>query len=261
MTDYSPDAVAATTLNLHCAGDTVCFFNMSTIAGCDSIISRLWNFGDSTSVDSSNSPCHVFSQPGNYIVKLFVTASNGNSDSTTLSISVNPVPTAQFSYNNVSGTVVDFTDLSSVASGSIISWVWNFGDSTLSFQHYPSHPFPSIGTFWVCLTASSGFGCSNTICDSVGVIGAGIEDYNANPFEIFLSPNPAQNEITAEIPDADLSPQFEMFDMTGNKFLILAERVKEKTFRISLPHVANGVYFLKVKTLQRFVVLKIAIAN
>src|SRR5690242_14372523 len=29
MTDYSPDAVAVSTLNLHCAGDTVCFFDWS----------------------------------------------------------------------------------------------------------------------------------------------------------------------------------------------------------------------------------------
>jgi PKD repeat protein len=261
MTNYSPDAVPATPLNLHCAGDTVCFFDMSTIAGCDSISSRVWDFGDSSAVDNSASPCHFFSQAGNYTVKLFVTASNGNSDSTTLSIGVNPVPAAQFSYNNVSGIVVDFTDLSSVSSGSITSWYWDFGDSTLSLQHYPSHSFAAVGAYWVCLTATSGFGCSNTVCDSVDVIGAGIADHNASSFEISLFPNPAQNEIVAEIPDANSSPQFEMFDMTGGEFLISAERIKEKIFRLSLPHIADGVYFLKVKTGEKSAVLKVVIAN
>lgn len=262
MTDYLPDAVAATTLNLHCAGDTVCFFDMSTIAGCDSIVSRVWDFGDSTATDSSENPCHVFSQPGNYTVKLFVMASNGNTDSTSLvGIPVNPVPIAQFSYNNVNGTVIDFTDLSSVSSGSIISWYWNFGDSTLSLQHHPSHSFPSVGTYWACLTATSGFGCSNTVCDSVHVIGAGIEDYNAETLAISVAPNPAQSEIMVEIPGADSSPQFEMFGITGSKFLISAEHIKEKIFRITLPHLVEGVYFLKVKTGKKSAVVKVLIAN
>src|ERR1044071_4809110 len=135
-------------------------------------------------------------------------ASNGNTDSTTLNITVNPLPVAQFSYINVNGTTVDFTDLSSISSGSIMSWVWDFGDSTLSLQHHPSHLFSYVGTFWVCLTATSGGGCSSTVCDSVYVIGAGIEDYNASPLTISFSPNAAQHEIIAEISDADLSPGF-----------------------------------------------------
>src|SRR5258706_3960341 len=262
MTNFSPDAVAVTTLNLHCAGDTVCFFDMSTMAGCDSILSRVWNFGDSTATDSSASPCHIFSQAGNYNVKLFVTARNGNSDSTSLNISINPVPSAQFSAVNTTGTVVDFTDLSSVSSGSIASWFWNFADSTLSIQQNPMHAFPSVGTFFVCLTATSSSGCPATVCDSVYVIGAGVEDYQSEFLPVSFTPNPAQNEIEVHVPDAgDLLPQFEMFDLTGNKFLISGERIREETFHLALPHVADGIYFLKVMTDRKSAVLKILIAH
>ena len=258
MTDYSPDAAAGTTLNLHCAADTVCFFDMSTIAGCDSIVSRIWDFGDTTATDSAQNPCHVFSQAGNYTVKLLVTASNGNADSTTLNITVYPLPVAQFSGINSTGTLVNFTDLSSVPNGNITNWFWNFGDSTMSIQQNPSHVFPSVGTYFACLTATSTYGCINTICDSVYVIGAGIEDINAESIAISIAPNPARSEII--VTGSDLS-RFELFDVAGNKFLISGEQIKEKTFRIALPRVASGIYFLKTVTRQKTVMLKVLIAD
>ncbi|MBK5286173.1 MAG: PKD domain-containing protein, partial [Bacteroidia bacterium] len=88
MTNYSPVAMAATTLNFMCAGDSICFFDVSTISGCDSIASRIWNFGDFSPLDTNKNPCHVYPQTGNYIVWLRVTASNGNMDSTSLAITI-----------------------------------------------------------------------------------------------------------------------------------------------------------------------------
>ena len=262
MTDYSPIAGINTTLNLHCEGDSVCFIDMSTMSGCDSIVARIWDFGDSTATDSSETPCHIFSQTGNYTVKLLVTASNGNTDSTSLTITVYALPVAQFSYVNANGTFVDFTDLSSVTNGSIVSWLWNFGDSTISLQQHPGHFFSSIGTYFVCLTSSSGFGCSNTTCDSVYVVGAGIEDYPAENFQVFISPNPAQNEIMVRVPGADKTmPVFEILDLTGNKFSISTEVKAKETFYISLPELADGIYLLKVLTGQKLAVKKILVAH
>ena len=262
MTDYSPDALIQTTLNLHCEGDTVYFFDVSTLAGCDSIVSRVWDFGDSTATDSSANPYHVFALAGNYPVKLLVTASNGNSDSVTFNIAVNSLPVALFSDSNLTGTLVDFDDLSSIANGSIISWLWNFGDSTLSLQQNPMHIFPAVGTYFVCLTATSGAGCATTFCDSVNVIGVGIDDGLENFHGMYLSPNPVQGQFEVYLPGRQkLLPQFEMFDVNGNKLTISSEGVREKVFRITLPPVANGVYFLKVQAGQSTSVLKVLVAN
>ena len=256
MTDYSPDAVASTTLNLHCEGDTVCFFDISTIAGCDSIVSRVWNFGDSTSVDSSSSPCHVFSQAGNYSVKLLVTAGNGNTDSTSLAIDIHPVPTAQFSFNNTNGTLVDFTDLS---GGNVVGWLWNFGDSTLSLQQNPSHFFPSVATYLACLTATSNYGCSNTVCDSVYVIGAGIEDYKGHSFAISLSHNPAKDKLYITCNKLYGNESLELLTSVGQS--ILKSEITNPKSEIDISGIATGIYFLKVTGNQRAAMLKVVIAN
>lgn len=259
MTDYSPDAAAATTLNLHCAGDTVCFFDVSTMAGCDSIVSRAWDFGDSTAVDSSQNPCHLFSQAGNYVIKLIVTASNGRSDSATLNIPVSPLPTALFSPNNVSGTLVDFTDLSSVSAGGIVSWVWNFGDSTLSLQQNPAHVFPSVGIYLVCLTVTSGFECSNTVCDSVDVIGAGVEDYNPESLAISVAPNPAKGKLYVTCNTLHGDENGEIYNAVGER--IFKFQILNPKSEIDISSLPDGVYLLKVTTPHMSAVKKILISN
>jgi PKD repeat protein len=256
MTDYSPVAAAATTLNLHCEGDTVCFFDVSTIAGCDSIVSRVWDFGDSTATDSSANPCHAFSQAGNYPVKLLVTASNGNSDSTTLSIDVYPVPVAQFSSNNSNGTIVDFTDLT---AGNAASWLWNFGDSTLSIQQNPSHSFPSVGTYLSCLTVMSGFGCMSTICDSVYVIGAGIDDYDNEPLQISVFPNPAKDKLYVITDAAYRNETVEIFSAVGEK--VFKSEIRNLKSEIDISAFPAGIYFLKITDDTRMTVTKILITD
>lgn len=79
---------------------------------------------------------------------------------------VPPEPVANFSYTNVSGGVVDFTDLT---TNSPTSWAWDLGDaSATSSQQNPSYNYPANGAYYVCLTASNVSG-SDTFCDSVYV--------------------------------------------------------------------------------------------
>jgi PKD repeat protein len=259
MTDFLPVAAAATTLNMHCAGDTICFFDMSTIQGCDTIGLRVWDFGDSTATDSSANPCHIFSQAGNYIVKLFVTASNGHIDSTSLNITINPLPSAQFSDVNVTGTMVDFTDLSSVPGGGIINWYWDFGDSTFSIQQNPAHFFPSVGVYYVCLTATSNSGCSSMVCDSVYVIGAGIEDYSGEKLEISVFPNPVKDKLYVICNTLYGNEWLELSDALGER--IFKSEIRNAKSEIDIDRLPNGIYFLKVMTDRKSEVRKVLIAN
>ncbi len=60
--------------------------------------------------------------------------------------------TAQFSANTTSlciGSTVQFNDLS---SGTITSWLWDFGDGNTSSSQNPQHTYTSIGSFTVSLT-------------------------------------------------------------------------------------------------------------
>ena len=76
---------------------------------------------------------------GTYNVTLVVWSDNGCRGEVTQSIEVYPNPTADFTFSNVcKNETFSATDRSSVSSGSITSWFWQFGDgttSTIKTQH------------------------------------------------------------------------------------------------------------------------------
>ena len=136
-----------------------------------------WSFGDGTGSSAQN-PLHTFSQEGYYDVTLTI----GDSSSACWDMITHTVHVidstgggcqAQFTYYPDSAgnsTLIHFLDLS---SGDIISWFWEFGDSTFSTEQNPSHLFPANGTYYVCLTIeanNAGEICTSTWCEEV-VIG------------------------------------------------------------------------------------------
>lgn len=120
-----------------------------------------------------------------------VTASDGCSPTatTTVTVTVLPVPVVNLSADTTSGCAplcVSFTDLSSVATGTINTWAWNFGGDGTSTSQNPSHCFNTAGLYSISLTVTSGAGCSNdtTITNMINVF--------ANPVAAFSwTPRPA----------------------------------------------------------------------
>ncbi len=53
---------------------------------------------------------------------------------------------------------VNFNDLSSDPDGSIVSWLWDFGDGTTSTDQHPAHTYDSPGTYTVSLTVTDSAG-------------------------------------------------------------------------------------------------------
>ena len=127
-----------------------------------------WDFGDGATSNIHN-PTHIYSTAGNYTVTL--TAVNGaDSNKVTksnyITVTNPPQPLiAAFSATPKSGNAplnVAFTDLS---SGSPTSWLWNFGDGTISNIQNPTHTYTVAGIYTVTLTATNGAG-SNTATKS-----------------------------------------------------------------------------------------------
>ena len=258
MTDYFPSASFTATQDSLCQGDTLCFTNSSTLAGCESIATYVWDFGDGSPFDTSPNPCHVFLQPGNDTVWLRITATNGNADSTFLPVIIYPLPAAQFSSINVTGTIVDFTDLSSIISGSIISRQWDFGDTSFSSLQNPTHLYTSIGTYYACLTAFSNNGCSETFCDSVYVIGAGIEDYNSSS-GISFGPNPAKEKLYVTSYKLYDIGAVEIFDILSQCVLRYQLSANSQQQIIDISRLNRGIYFLKVNTESKQLTFKFII--
>lgn len=167
-----------------CAGKDVAFTNTSVAN--DGIITKwTWNFGDGTtsSLTNGNSVTHNYATANTYTVTLQVETDKG-CVSTVFSrtIVIHPVPVVSFTVPEICvSDLAVFTDGSSVATGSISSWQWNFGDGNATGANpntaiiqSPSHQYNLPGNYTAGLTVTSNEGCTNMIQKSFVVNGAAL---------------------------------------------------------------------------------------
>jgi PKD repeat protein len=116
---------------------------------------RYWDFGDGTHSDSPANPVdHVYTEVGNYTVKLTVSSDYGVSTLTDY-IKVTELPDAAFEATPTSGNApltVTFTDKS---ANNPTSWAWDFGDGATSDKQNPVHTYSTAGDYTVTLTVSN----------------------------------------------------------------------------------------------------------
>ena len=108
----------------------------------------------------------VVTTSGSYSVT--VTDAKGCVARDTISVHIIGVaPTVSFIFDTVcQGSATAFTGQ---ASGSISSYLWNFGDANTSSQQIVSYNLGNYGTHNVSLTATSNAGCSQTVTRGVPV--------------------------------------------------------------------------------------------
>lgn len=165
--------VSAFTFSNTCLTTSAQFTNTSTNPAMGTIASWSWNFGDGSPLNTTVwSPVHLYAATGNYQVTLITYSSSlGCSDTALATITIFPMPVADFSFTDVCLTQpMNFNDLSTVPSGTIANWSWNFGDATplISIQN-PSHVYVSSGTYNVSVIVTTNNGCKDTITKSVVV--------------------------------------------------------------------------------------------
>lgn len=70
-------------------------------------------------------------------------------------------------------SAVYFTNTSTITSGTINSWCWDYGDGTIYCNNDStinnSHFYSNTGPFYVCLTIGTTAGCTSTFCDTVNL--------------------------------------------------------------------------------------------
>jgi len=151
--------VADFTLNNECFATPITFTNNSSSG---SNISYLWNFDDG-STDNTSAPAHNYSTADSFDVELLVTTTEGCEDSITKLAVVYPLPVPQFSAPNVCLNVPTvFNNQSTIQSGTIQQYDWNFGDGNISSSQSPSNTYASVGLYDVELILTSGFGCTDS---------------------------------------------------------------------------------------------------
>ncbi|MCW3091269.1 MAG: hypothetical protein JWP81_2338 [Ferruginibacter sp.] len=177
----------------YCITRNINFMDTSK-ANAGNLASWKWDFGDGNSLNSTNgnSFTHSYTSIGSFPVALTVATDKGcTSRVATHTQTIYPLPNPGFIIPEVclSDTYAQFTDTSSIVSGSITKWLWNFGDPgsgtfNTSPQQNPRHSYTAVGAYTDSLTVTSNNGCSSSIAQSFFVNGA-------NPTANFTVAKPA----------------------------------------------------------------------
>lgn len=150
-----------------CENETAQIADITSIIG-DEITGHKWLInGNEVSSDSNFD--YDFQQAGNYDVTLSITTENGCEYESSSSITIHPVPTANFTTSFDFGAppfIVDFTNLSTGAE----SFSWTFEEGVISEDLNPQYTFESIGEFDISLVAISDQNCSDTISSRIQVL-------------------------------------------------------------------------------------------
>jgi gliding motility-associated-like protein len=129
-----------------------------------------WNFGDGSPVATQQNPVHTYAADGTYLATLTVYNEGMCSKSYTRTVVVRPLPHVGFYNSNPCVySSVQFTDTSFLAGYNILSWSWNFGDSTTATTATPQHNYNQFGIFNVTLTATASNACSNSMVQPITV--------------------------------------------------------------------------------------------
>jgi PKD repeat protein len=180
--DESPDAFFINEIKFK----KVQFMDLSK-EGDGNIVRWAWDFGDGTT-STEEHPLHTYSETNTYTVSLAVTDENDLSDAITKEIAIPDTavsPIVDFSYIQsaviaVNSLEVTFTDESEAGDGDIISWAWDFGDTTTTtdtstlqnpiYMYILNTGYQEHHYFMVSLSVTDEFGSSHTFeKDSVSV--------------------------------------------------------------------------------------------
>lgn len=153
-----------------CHGETLTFNNSSTtpVGQAPGSNTYEWNFGDANT-STSESPTHQYAGPGTKTITMTARSTNGCDAVNTQTVTVNLKPNADFVANDVClGSETKFTNNSSIADASALTYDWNLDGST-SANTNPAVTYTSAGTKTITLTTSSANGCNSVVTKTVEV--------------------------------------------------------------------------------------------
>ncbi len=138
------------------------------LAGCDNITVNfaetstnadtwVWDFGNGNTFNGDSPPPQDYTTPGAYVVNITASNSAGCIETDQEVVNVFNSPVVAFLADNVcEGTLGQFTDMSTSDGGDpIISWTWDFGDSSGSVDQNPTHVYAISGNYLATLDVST----------------------------------------------------------------------------------------------------------
>ena len=187
-----------------CAGDVLQLSSMTSGVGC------VWDFGNGSG-SSDCSPEVVFTSSGLTTVKLLVNSDLACRDSALASIFIRPVPVTAFDFGPTPLCVpatVNFENNSTDAE----TFVWDFGDGTVSDAGNPTHIFTLPGDYPVKLVATRDGICSTELESVLTVYPLPQADYEINDSTICQG---TITELRISTPASSIRYQWDFGDGTS----------------------------------------------
>ncbi|TKB99006.1 PKD domain-containing protein [Pedobacter cryophilus] len=164
-----------------CVNRDISFTDQSTTIG-QTIVKWEWDFGDPTSTSNLSNlqnPNHIFSAVKIYDIKLTVTTNLGCTKTIIKQINIYPLPVVNFDTPDIclDDASAQFTNKTTVADGSALTYIWDFGDPSSGILNSstlvnPSHKYSSAANYQVKLMVKSAKGCESQIIKTFTVNGS-----------------------------------------------------------------------------------------
>lgn len=149
-------------------------------------------------------------------------------------------PTAAFNYTS-SNFTFNFAD-SSISSPT--SWLWSFGDSSISTLQNPVHVYTSAGIYSTCLIAGNSCG-ADTICHSVTTFIIGISKNNIVS-KISIFPNPAFDNLSVTVQTSASKTEIKIFNLLGE--LEYSSSETKQKIDLDVSGLTSGLHIIQIAT-------------
>jgi PKD repeat protein len=192
-----------------CEGQSNVFSAQGSVLGINNAqVSNVnWDFGDGNTGSGSNVQ-HVYAGWGSYTYTATVSTQFGCSASQNGVVQVHASPVSDFiSPVHCYGEEAQFTNLSGIVQGLVVSYFWDFGDfGGNSTMLNPAYLYTQPGTYQVSLESVSDMGCRDTVVYALTVLSAPSTQFSAQlsgPFTV---------QFTPQLQDPTLSYQWDFGD-------------------------------------------------
>ncbi|MDX2248666.1 MAG: PKD domain-containing protein [Bacteroidia bacterium] len=158
-----PEPVANFTYEDNCANENTRFIDISTTDPATPVREWHWNFGFGWTANGY-SPQNNFTSvgPGTYPVVFAIKTNENCVDTVVKNIVINPVPYLDFaSTRECLEDTTRFTNQTTLASGSVLGYFFDFGDGSTSTLPDPTHRYLAPGNYIATLSAVSDSGCTS----------------------------------------------------------------------------------------------------
>ncbi len=164
MVDVFDRPKAEFTLDSGCVFEQLQFSNTTTGA----LAQYLWKYGDGTGAINSPTVQHDYWTSGTFPVTLIVQAQNGCIDSITQNVLINPIPTVDFSINDVCTN--DSLNLKSNSINLNNNYVWDDGNGVILSGSDIKTIYQTGGTQYIKLIIEDQLGCKDSLTKPVNIL-------------------------------------------------------------------------------------------